>query len=367
MREDNSFTPQISFHAHPAPTAGLFVFTHTIMKNHDHDDSLVNHTINTLLESDATSVVREGKIFVAGDYPERGFTLSDAELLEAAGGFVPIPIKLQHVDTPLDGKLGALESLRVVGSTLFGRARLPLWLDRLVPEKRVSCGWDRATKRLTELSLVTEPRIADAVLYAAGELPDDLSRHLAVPTITTNDTDQTKEINPPMNVKEWLTRLRVLFSSMPTADADDTNANIPEERQDQPSLLAEIEALRADRRKADATAFADNEIRSRRAFPAERNPLIAAFLQAAVDDERLPAIATFNDETPINRVESLRALQGARPPHPLTEELLDPARPAKALFHEQKTGAEIDPETRRAELLSQTRLGRDILKTEKRK
>jgi len=324
-----------------------------------------HHNLDTLLSSDTDEVVREGKIFEVGDYPERDFCLSEAEMQHAVRDFEPLPIKLQHVDTPLDGKLGMLESLRVAGSTLLGRARLPCWLDRLVPDKRVSCGWDRATKRLTELSLVTEPRITDAVLYAAGAAHKNPGADNQQSRLDAVPTKPTEEMIEPMNVKEWLSRMRALFSTMPSADSDDLLE--PDTQVDGAALRAELEELRARQRMADAAAFADTEIRARRAFPSERNPLIAAFMQAASDDERIPATATFSDEPQASRVDALRALQAARTPHPLTEELLDPSRSAKALFHEQKTGAEIDSDARRTELLSQTRLGRDILKTEKGK
>jgi hypothetical protein len=173
-----------------------------------------------------------------------------------------------------------------------------------------------------------------------------------------------------MTFKEWLTRLRALFSSMPP-DSDDTGeiaAEQPDATEDEASLRTEVDRLRARARMADAVTFADTEIHARRAYPAEREPLIASFLQAAEDDERLPSPATFGSDAPVSRVGSLRALLAARMPHALTEELLDPSKPARALFHEQKTGAQAQgAEVRRAELLSQTRLGRDILKMEKGK
>jgi hypothetical protein len=55
------------------------------------------------------------------------------------------------------------------GSELFGTVAVPEWLDKLIGDgtRKISCTWDKATKRLIGLALVREPRISDAALYAA--------------------------------------------------------------------------------------------------------------------------------------------------------------------------------------------------------
>ena len=169
-----------------------------------------------------------------------------------------------------------------------------------------------------------------------------------------------------MNFNEWLAKLRALFSVLPQDESGAGDDDAPQ-GDESGQLRAQLDALKSKQRQVDAASFADGEIRARRAYPAERGPLIAAFAQAADDDERHPDLARFGDDTPISRIDALRSLLAARTPHPLTDELLDPNRAAKALFHEQKTGAEVNADTRRAELLSQTHMGREILKTEKGK
>jgi hypothetical protein len=114
------------------------------------------------------SVVREGKIFEAGNYPDKNFEMTPDELRRAAAAFQPVPIDLEHTPTVLDGKLGMLEAVRVSsdGRTLFGTVRLPRWLDDLLKdgERKVSCTWLAATKRLQKLALVMNPRVSDAAL-----------------------------------------------------------------------------------------------------------------------------------------------------------------------------------------------------------
>jgi hypothetical protein len=115
------------------------------------------------------SVVRRGLIFRAGDYPDKKYSMTAAELADAARDFNSVPIDLSHTSTVLDGHLGSLFEVEAKGDELHGSVRLPRWLDSLLDSKsrKVSCYWDRDTKRLQKLSIVPNPRIEDAVLMAA--------------------------------------------------------------------------------------------------------------------------------------------------------------------------------------------------------
>lgn len=111
-------------------------------------------------------------LFEAGDYPDKGFSLSPEELCVAAESFAdPVALDLEHVPTVLDGNLGELREVRPSedGQKLFGTVAIPKWLDDVLPpgKRKVSCTWDRETKTLSGLALVTRPRIADAALMSA--------------------------------------------------------------------------------------------------------------------------------------------------------------------------------------------------------
>jgi hypothetical protein len=125
-------------------------------------------------------VLREGKIFEAGSYPDKEFELSPEELQAVAATFVPVPIDLEHTPTVLDGKMGTLQSVRVSpdGRTLFGTVALPRWLDSLLNdgERKVSCAFHKLSKRLLKLSLVINPRVNDAALMAAFSSSDFAQR-----------------------------------------------------------------------------------------------------------------------------------------------------------------------------------------------
>lgn len=121
-------------------------------------------------------VLRKGKLFEAGEYPDKSFSLSEAELADAVANFTPVNVDLDHfphmgIQTVLDNKLGQLQAVEVGadGKTLFGTVALPKWLDNVLTdaERKVSCTWDRATKRLAGLALTLTPRVTDAALMSA--------------------------------------------------------------------------------------------------------------------------------------------------------------------------------------------------------
>lgn len=116
-------------------------------------------------------VVRRGKIFEVGEYPDKNYSMTAAELAAAAAAFTPCGLDLEHQSTVLDGNLGELRSVEVSpdGSTLYGNVALPPWLDGLLEGtgRKVSATWNRTTKMLEGLALVNHPRIADAALLSA--------------------------------------------------------------------------------------------------------------------------------------------------------------------------------------------------------
>lgn len=115
-------------------------------------------------------VLRRGKIFEAGDYPDKRYAMTPEELWAAAEQFAPVPLDLEHTPTVLDGKLGELRAVELGddGATLYGTVALPKWLDdQLGGACKVSCTWDRDSKTLTRLALVQTPRVSDAAIMAA--------------------------------------------------------------------------------------------------------------------------------------------------------------------------------------------------------
>lgn len=96
--------------------------------------------------------------------------------------------------------------------------------------------------------------------------------------------------------------------------------------------LARQETIRAHaiRQQAEAAAFADGLVAGGKLFPAEREAMIAAFVQAAQDDAAHGAV-TFSGGTQGSRVEQFKTLYEARPAHQLTKEGLDPSATFRVL------------------------------------
>ena len=116
-------------------------------------------------------VIRHGKLFEGGDYPDKDISFTPEELAHAVASFSPVPVDLEHTSTPLDGRMGEVRTVELGpdGWTLFGDVALPEWLDAALEGtgRKVSATWDRGTKLLSGLALVNHPRISDAALMAA--------------------------------------------------------------------------------------------------------------------------------------------------------------------------------------------------------
>lgn len=117
------------------------------------------------------AVVLEGKVFECGDYPDKAFSLTEAEADERIREFMGCPVDLGHPETesPLDGKLGAWTAMERRGRDIWGRVELPAFVRDAAGDGpiKVSVAWDRASKLPMKLSLVTDPRVSDAALMAA--------------------------------------------------------------------------------------------------------------------------------------------------------------------------------------------------------
>lgn len=116
-------------------------------------------------------VYRKGLIFRADKYADKNFEMSPEELLAAANDFQPVPLDVEHIPSIFDSKLGSLLAIEpsADGWELYGVAKIPKWLNDIhgTEPLKVSCTWDRATKKLSKLALVRNPRVGDAALMAA--------------------------------------------------------------------------------------------------------------------------------------------------------------------------------------------------------
>jgi hypothetical protein len=185
-------------------------------------------------------------IFRAGRYEFADappFEMTPADIRAAAAGFEPVPLHDTHRSdgSIFHGKLGELVAAEpsADGAVFGGTVRVPKWLDDLFQGVALplSATWDRVTKRLKNVALLTNPRITDARLEAA------FAAAHAPPEATTVSTE-TKEAPP------------------------DLAARLAEMEKREAAWKAEREELK---RQADSTAaaFAAERGKSRRKAAAE--------------------------------------------------------------------------------------------------
>lgn len=114
------------------------------------------------------TIEREAKLFEAGSYPDRGIEISEEDLDRIIEGTSEAPIRIEHTGTPFDGALGVLKSVYRKGKELFGKLSFTAAAWELVKSanaKRLSVAIRKDKSGIAEVSLVREPRIADAAVF----------------------------------------------------------------------------------------------------------------------------------------------------------------------------------------------------------
>lgn len=331
-------------------------------------------------------VYRVGKVFEAGDYTDKQFSITPDELEQAIAGFAGCNLGLEHVPTVLDGKIGRLEKVSRDGAELFGVVGIPAWLDALLGdgERKVSAEFDRETKRFCGLHLVRSPRVTDAALMAAfnadggggkGRMRkafDDLMTWAREHLGTGGGADPAT--SPPATGTSNLvfTVDNQSPSGVPAEFAGELAAMKRELEAEKNARIAEW-AAGVER---EAARFADDQIRSARALPVEREAIQFAYRQAALDDRRYPLAepVTFGTDAEGkalsgSRLDGVRHQYNSRQPHDMLRELVRGEWPGDAALlssFREETDAEraTMSEERRKELLAHTATGRAQLAAE---
>ncbi len=126
---------------------------------------------------DEQVVYRPAKLFEAGAYPDKNLEVSESDLdgiiarfnAARAEGAPAVPVKVEHVDTPLD-PLAEVVALHRRGRELFGMVAVPADVDALLRRRGIeslSVGLSREPLALREVSIVARPRVADAAFLPA--------------------------------------------------------------------------------------------------------------------------------------------------------------------------------------------------------
>lgn len=123
----------------------------------------------------AEYVVKTGRIFQAGVYPDKEEEYSEDDLDQMVRASKisdgpPIEVVGHHEGTPLDGVLGRVIKLWRRGPDLFGSVAIRKWaadaIEGMGKKLRVSVGIDRDPLRLAHLALTDYPRVPSAVIMS---------------------------------------------------------------------------------------------------------------------------------------------------------------------------------------------------------
>ncbi len=120
---------------------------------------------------------RAARLLETGDYPDKNLRLTEDDLdgivARFSGEASPVPVKVEHVDSPLD-PLGHVRRIWRDGSALFGTLAFPDDLAAFLRRRgaaKLSVGLARTPLALREVSLVLKPRVAGAVLMGEDGSP----------------------------------------------------------------------------------------------------------------------------------------------------------------------------------------------------
>jgi hypothetical protein len=253
------------------------------------------------------------------------------------------PISIDHGHPVVDGPLefGRLESVEVSpdGTTLYGNTVHPSWVNTALADAKwlVSASFDRSTKAIRRLSLVTRPQISDAELQAAFAC-----------ACGGHDTPTTTPT--PKEVRRMSTQREKDIAALQAMTDDDYDALVPDEDEEEEdmeeedleqiaddevpadisnfaedpekaALLARLEALEDERRVERAANFAAAEVAASRIMPHERDIAEDVMYRALVDDATIGTTANFSvggKSVKGTREAMQRAAYGQRRPHNLT-------------------------------------------------
>lgn len=145
------------------------------------DTDPVTFALDGAARTEGEYIVRRGKVFHAGNFPQRNFSATPDDLKRALAAFKPVPNRVSHLSGPdrhptiFDGDCGELRALELAedGETLLGEVSIPKWLDDYQTQRRpgkpfsVSLEFNRDTKLVTGNTIVPDPVIEDSDLIAA--------------------------------------------------------------------------------------------------------------------------------------------------------------------------------------------------------
>jgi regulator of replication initiation timing len=114
-------------------------------------------------------VEREALVFEAGEYPDKGITVTERDIERLASASGEVPVYVEHAESPI--RLGVVKQFIARGKQLWARIRLHREADALLQKLGVSglsVAVPRTLEKVLEVSVTGFPRIASARLFSSG-------------------------------------------------------------------------------------------------------------------------------------------------------------------------------------------------------
>jgi len=120
-------------------------------------------------------IERRAKLFEAGEYPDKGVTVTHSDLSLLASSFASaVPIWIEHAASPLE--LGYLTAVAADGNDLYGTLAFSPEAHALIERsgaRSLSVGLAPDLSAIREVSLVRQPRVASAQIFSGDSLQFD--------------------------------------------------------------------------------------------------------------------------------------------------------------------------------------------------
>lgn len=325
-------------------------------------------------------VYKRGKIFQAGEYPDKGVTVTVEQLREGAAKFSPCPINIEHWHSVLDGKLGELVSIEVMddgsvyGTTSIPKALADLFGNEAVP---VSIELRHNDWVIAGLAFAKHPRVSDAAVFAAfgiqqppvkrkgntmnikellksafskavDELPDDQLGGAGTPNPATPPAKTDPVVDPALEAK-----LKAETEAREKAEKELAELRAKND--------ADAKQTETEKVLAASKEFAAHYVGERRILPAQADAVAAQYTTAIkADAGDKSAFASDGKIVEGDAVKNLRAMLDSNPQHRFTADMMGQAQ-FKAVNGDNKTDGAMSAE-RKAALMGKSALGRQAMK-----
>ncbi len=134
------------------------------------DEVVVEAPVPLALSEEEMPSERPARLLEAGEYPDKSLSLTESDLDGIVARFTAgLPVKVEHMDSPLD-PLGRVQRVWREGNALLGVLAFPDDLAGFLRRRgaaKLSVGLSREPLALLEVSLVLKPRVASAAFMGA--------------------------------------------------------------------------------------------------------------------------------------------------------------------------------------------------------